>query len=489
LRILAFSDWRVQDPQDAVQYVKALREPVDIIAYAGDDLMRFERRDVNYFSELARLCRAGVLLAVAGNDDTSEQKVVLSKQNVWDLCKQPFIYGDTAFLGVEGSTRGPGCLQHTEYEVKKHLNAQGRQVKGKEIVIVSHPPPYGVLDEGIRFAEFDKGSYHIGSLSLRNYVESNPFVKLVICGHCHSQGGREMRFKDASVVNVASHDSPGAEGRFALINYDPSTEPLTVNWDSTLSLIPPDSVRNLHRVGSIRWHRLGEAGIQTITDLVQCPDLRTLSFRTGISGRMLSKLRLEAQAQLDGKMKQIAPWDLRLDDPMFLDIETDLSWKRVWLVGVLWRGKFHQFYSDTWAGEKSMLKEFLRFLAQNRPSVLVSYSCSNFDYRILKDALVRCGLDCRLLSSIPHVDLGIEIKRRLIFPMKRYTLKDISRYFGYRFAHEDLNGFMVAFEYIKHLEEKRPLDRRVLEYNKDDVQSIEHVVRMLERTRLAPTLP
>ena len=73
--------------------------------------------------------------------------------------------------------------------------------------------------------------------------------------------------------------------------------------------------------------------------------------------------------------------------------------------------------------------------------------------------------------------------------MKRYTLKDISRYFGYRFAHEDLNGSMVAFEYIKHLEEKRPLDRRVLEYNKDDVQSLEHVVHMLERTRLAPTLP
>jgi Icc-related predicted phosphoesterase/uncharacterized protein YprB with RNaseH-like and TPR domain len=481
LRILAFSDWRVQDPKDAVQYAKALQEPVDIIVYAGDDLMRFEQPGVNYFSELARLCKAGVLLAVAGNDDTSEQKIVLSKQNVWDLCKQPFIYGGIAFLGVEGSTRGPGFLQHTEYEVKKHLNAQGRKVKGKEIVIVSHPPPYGVLDEGIRFAEFDKGSYHIGSLSLRNYVESNPFVKLVICGHCHSQGGREMRFKDASVVNVASHDSPGAEGRFALINYDPSTEPLTVNWDSTLSLIPPDSVRNLHRVGSIRSQRLREAGIQTITDLVQCPDLRTLSLRTGISERMLSKIRLEAQAKLDGKILQIAPWDLRLEDPMFLDIETDLTCERVWLVGVLWRGKFHQFYSDTWAGEKRMLKEFLRLLTQNRPSVLVSYSSTNFDYRVLKDALVRCGLDWRLFSTIPHVDLGIEIRRRLVFPMKHYTIKDIGRYFGYRFAHEDLNGFMVAFEYIKHLEEKRPLDKRVLEYNKDDVQVLEHVVQMLER--------
>src|SRR2546425_9247587 len=111
MKILAFSDWRVQDVQDAIALTKSVPEPVDLIVYAGDDLARFEVSGRNYFNELAGHSKAGVLLAVAGNDDNSAQKAILAKDSVWDLFERPFALGDTVFLGVEGSTRGPGNLQ------------------------------------------------------------------------------------------------------------------------------------------------------------------------------------------------------------------------------------------------------------------------------------------------------------------------------------------------------------------------------------------
>src|SRR5439155_11735446 len=188
MKVLAFSDWRTQNVKDAIELTKRLSEPVDVIVYAGDDLARFERLGTNCFSELAECSKAGVLLAVAGNDDSDEQKAILARTNVRDLYESPFVYGDTAFVGVEGSTRGPGFLQHPEGTIKRHLAALRSRVKSKRVIVVSHSPPYGILDKGLSFAEPDEGDHHIGSATLRDFVESYPAVKFVTCDHCYSHG-------------------------------------------------------------------------------------------------------------------------------------------------------------------------------------------------------------------------------------------------------------------------------------------------------------
>ena len=45
LRILAFSDWRIQKINDVFLFVQKI-EPVDLIIYAGDDICRFQGRKV-----------------------------------------------------------------------------------------------------------------------------------------------------------------------------------------------------------------------------------------------------------------------------------------------------------------------------------------------------------------------------------------------------------------------------------------------------------
>ena len=41
MKILAFSDWRVQNIEQFIDYLERLKEKPDVIVYAGDDLDRF----------------------------------------------------------------------------------------------------------------------------------------------------------------------------------------------------------------------------------------------------------------------------------------------------------------------------------------------------------------------------------------------------------------------------------------------------------------
>src|SRR5689334_14515555 len=123
MKILDFSDWRAHGVQDAIELAQRQANFVDVIAYGGDDTDGFMTGGSNNFTELAKYCKAGVLLAVAGNDDNDQQKRVLEGRNVWNLCDRPFVSGDTAFIGVEGSTSGRGSLHHSESAVRTHLAA------------------------------------------------------------------------------------------------------------------------------------------------------------------------------------------------------------------------------------------------------------------------------------------------------------------------------------------------------------------------------
>jgi Icc-related predicted phosphoesterase len=119
--------------------------------------------------------------------------------------------------------------------------------KDKTLIVLSHAPPYGTLDMGIRFARPEDGASHIGSTALRDFViKSNP--QLVVCGHCHSQGKLASNLGKAKIVNVSSHDSPGSEGNFALIDIDTAGH-LEVKFHDTLEQIACSSLLNLHGVG------------------------------------------------------------------------------------------------------------------------------------------------------------------------------------------------------------------------------------------------
>ena len=474
MRLLAFSDWRVQKIDDIFSFAQDLEDPVDFILYGGDDIGRFEEEGVNYFTELSRYAKQGMVLAVIGNDDFPEVKRVLKSKNVQDLYEEPFVFQDFAFIGLEASTSGPAIIKHTEKEVKEHLKKQHSEVRGKKLIILSHTPPYGILDLGIRFAELDEGSHHIGSTSLRNFVQQNK-VNLVICGHCHSHGGLSTQFLDTTIVNVSSHDSPGAKGNFALIEID-SKGQVSIEWHDTFERLKGSSLMRLHSVGAVREEMFHDLGIKTIKDLAEVQDLSKIAKKSSFSVNFLRKLRLRAKSVSENRTYQIAPFALPDGDLIFFDIETDIACERVWLIGVLKEGRFTRFYADNWKQERKILRHFLHFLEENPDSYLVSSSGTGFDKNVIQRALNRLRMGSDIFSSYPHVDLCQALRRSFIFPNQSFALKDLGTYLKYPFKHPDLDGFFVALEYQQHVNEKRPLDPKVLEYNEDDVKVLAFIV-------------
>ena len=158
MKILAFSDWRIQNIEKLIEYVKGLNEKPDFIVYAGDDIGRFNKisyrelpepfkkiyadvfPDKNYFEELAKYSKHG-LLAVAGNDDFPFIVDAINGKNVFNIYKKPIVFCDYVFAGIEGSTKPPGILLHSEKEVLNRLNTALKENPNKKIIIVSHTPP------------------------------------------------------------------------------------------------------------------------------------------------------------------------------------------------------------------------------------------------------------------------------------------------------------------------------------------------------------
>lgn len=213
LGIVGFSDWRVQDVRGLIRFLESQERP-DLILYAGDDIGRFRPPYENLFEELAGLSKYG-LCAVAGNDDAPSAKELISGHNVYPVHSRALVLGGFAVVGVEGAPlfanddqhRNTGSLLYPErflpYPMRKW-----DALKDKSLIVISHAPPFGVLDFAVRF-----GPRSIGSRPLREFLEASRNVVLYVCGHVHRCGGESTKVGRALVVNAASHDRPADPGR------------------------------------------------------------------------------------------------------------------------------------------------------------------------------------------------------------------------------------------------------------------------------------
>jgi len=186
----------------------------------------------NFFEELAKRAKYG-LLAVIGNDEGPEARLWIYGENVYDLHGTLFKVGPFIITGLEGSTDGLGASGgYLEGDVKLRLEFVRRMLKQDErLIIVSHAPPRGILDRALRYSE-----EAIGSLALRDFIEEEKRVFLVICGHVHNCGGRYDRLNNAVIVNVSSHDDPYSRANVALIVVEHSRN-IDVKVDKLPSLI------------------------------------------------------------------------------------------------------------------------------------------------------------------------------------------------------------------------------------------------------------
>jgi Icc-related predicted phosphoesterase len=480
LKILAFSDYRVQNIELVIDFLQKMKNKPDLILYGGDDVDRFVeyKRDPktgkrgkiirNYFEEIATYSKLG-LCAVNGNDDFPKNKYIIGK-NVNNVQDSLFSFKNYIVIGIEGYVeniydKGIGYHKFNENTLKKYLETIKQNNKNKKMIILSHSPPKNTLDLAIRF-----GQRSIGSTSLKSFIEKNhKTIPLVVCGHVHLHGGKQENIKNTVVVNAASHDDVGASGKIGLIDIE--------NNDVKISWTILDEGMKIHGIGPKKYNQLKKEGITSIADISKT-SIKQLS---SIFPKKFSiKLKKQAQSHLENKIIILEPVRPIEKNPLFLDIETDLKQELVWMIGIYntQKNKIIQFVAHKPSEERKMLKQFLEYIKLFKGKIYI-FSATRFDENVIKKRMEYHKIKH---SSLPKfVDLAFDIIQCYALPLKSYRLKSISDYFQYTSQHPDVSGIEIALQYLTTYQETRnkKLMKKFLEYNEDDLRSLKWIMDKL----------
>lgn len=550
LRVFFFSDWRSQS-LGMLHRLLDEAGPVDLILYGGDDVARFGRpldltaaerdegaaldargaagahatatarasanrpidhpavaRDValtrdapldelpersgppgagNEFSRLARRARHG-LAGVIGNDCAPHDRRVLAAPGARDLHAAPLEIDGWGFLGCEGAADLPGVLPvgptlHSDGAIAAHLDEQRARLDaaGHSLVVASHAPPAGCLDTGIRF-----GLNHLGTPALARFV-GRYAPAAVLCGHVHSQGGRNERMGRTLVANAACDDARGAAGRAALIDLIPG-EGARMRW-----LVIKDSVTTIPGVGWLRAERLESVGLAAPDDVFAADDA-TLA-RAGFYPREVARLRLSGVASAAGCPTWYADPPTLPDNLVFYDVETGIAVQEPWMVGASIEGddEVQRWVApdEEEAQRRAMFAELIDLVRATPDAALCSWSTSNFDPRSVARGLARWAPDlAEEWARVPQVNLLLELRRRIALPVGMdWSLDRIARWCGYPDDADEeatrLDGMAIGLAYDRYLLDGKPLPMTAIaRKNARDVRALAHIARLARRGSL-----
>lgn len=242
-------------------------------------------------------------------------------------------------------------------------------------------------------------------------------------------------------------------------------------------------LESLNGVGYGKCKILNNLGIKTFDDLISFDTTIKLT-GAGASVEYINKLKLLALSQIENKIFKLSEFQFPEKDILYFDIETDIDTphevKQIWSIAVHHQKKVKHFYAETWQQEKKILTEFLEYLIAYKDASLFSYS--SFDVNVLKFALKRHKLDVDFFLSLNHFDLYAVLKQIFIFPLSSYSVKEIGRFFGYKYKNQSYDGLQAASEYMSNQGEGKKISKKLLNYIQDDVKVMNHIVENI-RTR------
>lgn len=200
MKILAFVDLHSKprspeyvDFYTSTKYIKKLKERAkkekpDLIICAGD-VSLFE----NHLEEMMkRISKMGKkILVIPGNHETNSimRKICSFHDSLTFLNKKAIKIGDYVFVGFTGE----GFLRRDQ-ELERFIKKIKPKIKGKNVVLVTHAPPYKTKLDKI-------GREHCGNKTISNFIQANKNIVLEICGHIHENAGKKDKLNKAILVN------------------------------------------------------------------------------------------------------------------------------------------------------------------------------------------------------------------------------------------------------------------------------------------------
>ncbi len=255
---------------------------------------------------------------------------------------------------------------------------------------------------------------------------------------------------------------------------------------STSPEVIVDPLQKLRRVGYYRSKTLNEMGIKTVEELAQITDAG--GKRRIVKGISLARLSSIARDFLNHEVElrlgvtiEEARSKFDFDDEVYLDIETTgLSFdSQIWLIGMLFRksGKLYQLFAHGPDEEKVILKQYMEKVS-NVKGKIVTFSGHHFDKEFIEQRLEKYSLSKNSLKPT-FIDVLCVIRETIQIPVSN-NLKDMAAWMGYNFKHPELAGYLMPSSYTEYLiGQDKKLFTKLLEYNEDDIRSLNHVVSFI----------
>ncbi len=195
MKILALSDLHAEE--EVIDRLKARSAGMnyDAVFFVGDITAR---GPVSYAEEVVSIFPHS--FAVHGNMDTPDVIGRLNQLGV-SVHGKKVKFGEWNIVGLGGSNPTPF---HTPSETSEEQLEATLRASGIDnfSIVLSHPPPYGVLDE--------VGNGNAGSRAVRKIVEEKKPL-LLVCGHIHEREGQQVLGETLIVKLGAAENLRAAE--------------------------------------------------------------------------------------------------------------------------------------------------------------------------------------------------------------------------------------------------------------------------------------
>lgn len=272
---------------------------------------------------------------------------------------------------------------------------------------------------------YSKGQ--IGSTAVREVVERDSRVALVVSGYAHLCGGHDDKLGHAVVLNAASHDNDASiPANVAMLFLHPDGVVEDLRWTKVPSSLPLAS--EVNGIGRAYAERLAQAGIATVEQLADTSPL-AVGEALGRSPKTAAIFVARAQARLKGCPSLVSMPKLPKRPRLYLDIETDLQWSYTWLVGVVTEegDEVRQFFASHPSQEGEMLQELAAFFATKAEHCVVHFSGTSFDSRVLVPRMESHRLTPPP-SLLRSVDCLPALRSSLALPTKGLGLKEAAEF-------------------------------------------------------------
>ncbi len=201
MKLLAVADIHGRESSIRKVIAACTASKVDMLVIAGD--ITGNGNTENIYASLDSLKIP--VMAVPGNVDAHDPGALAGQyRNIRSLHLRKETLAGIPFVGWGGGLGFPFVEKFLPGE-KARQETVAAMLQAAETVLVTHVPPWGVLDSGF-------ASFHGGSKALRRLVE-NSQPRLLICGHIHEHRGI-ARLGNTHVVNC----SMGLRGSGAVID-------------------------------------------------------------------------------------------------------------------------------------------------------------------------------------------------------------------------------------------------------------------------------